>query len=281
MCSSDLVYIVEPAEAIEIVTQPTDFAGVVGDTATFTVEAEGATAYQWQVRPKGSENNWGSTSLAGAKTDTLTFAITAGRAGNEYRCKLTNDSNDVIYTNVVYIVEPFEIVTQPTDFAGVVGDTATFTVEAVGATAYQWQVRAKGSENNWGSTSLTGAKTDTLTFAITAARAGNEYRCKLTNNNNDVIYTDVVYIVEPVVETIEEDGVVYVKLTQNTVAIQSYSGNATSLAIPETVNGCTVTAVGACAFEGNQILESIDLPDTITVIGNKAFKNCINLREMH
>jgi hypothetical protein len=66
-----------------------------------------------------------------------------------------------------------------------------------------------------------------------------------------------------------------------TVEVKSYDGSAASVTIPQTVEGYTVTAIGEGAFEGNTALVSIDLPDTIEVIGARAFKNCTSLTTMN
>ena len=76
------------------------------------------------------------------------------------------------------------------------------------------------------------------------------------------------------------NDVTYEPLTDTTCAVISYSGSANSLVIPGTVNGMTVTEIGEEAFMDNKYLVSIDLPDTITVIRARAFKNCSNLSEM-
>lgn len=60
----------------------------------------------------------------------------------------------------------------------------------------------------------------------------------------------------------------------------AYNGSAATLEIPETVEQKTVTEVGAEAFAGNKTLTSIDLPDSITVIGKRAFADCTNLSQM-
>ena len=63
--------------------------------------------------------------------------------------------------------------------------------------------------------------------------------------------------------------------------IESYDGTLSSVVIPETVQGFTVVQVGPGAFEGNTVLTSIDLPDTITVIAQRAFAGCSSLSDMH
>ena len=41
-----------------------------------------------------------------------------------------------------------------------------------------------------------------------------------------------------------------------------------------------VTKIGNSAFEGHTEIVSIDLPDSIQIIGQKAFMNCTNLSRM-
>jgi hypothetical protein len=38
--------------------------------------------------------------------------------------------------------------------------------------------------------------------------------------------------------------------------------------------------IGESAFEGDEKLKEINLPSTVTVIGKRAFKNCVNLSKM-
>lgn len=60
-------------------------------------------------------------------------------------------------------------------------------------------------------------------------------------------------------------------------SLLSYSGTATSITIPQTVNGITVTSVGENAFADSNLIEII-MPSTVKAIGAGAFSNCIQLR---
>ena len=76
------------------------------------------------------------------------------------------------------------ILAQPTDQSGAVNAKAYFTVSALGVNlTYQWQYSEDGG-TTWATTSLTGAKTPTVTVTITAARDGFMYRCVITDQNN-------------------------------------------------------------------------------------------------
>ena len=85
---------------------------------------------------------------------------------------------------------------------------------------------------------------------------------------------------EPSTEEFVRDWVTYEVLDGGILRVRSYDGTATSLTIPQTVEGYTVVEIGTSAFEGNQVLQSIDLPDSIQTIGRRAFKDCSNLRSM-
>ena len=74
-------------------------------------------------------------------------------------------------------------------------------------------------------------------------------------------------------------GVVYT-LKNQSWTVKKYKGSAKSVTIPSKILKVAVTEIGASAFEGNQHLEVINLPDSIKVIGAKAFKNCKNLKNM-
>lgn len=49
------------------------------------------------------------------------------------------------------------------------------------------------------------------------------------------------------------------------------------VAIPSTLNGLRVTAIGASAFEDNLLMTSVAIPDSVTRIHNYAFYNCSSL----
>ena len=76
------------------------------------------------------------------------------------------------------------------------------------------------------------------------------------------------------------NDVEYKILDESTVEVFKYHGSATDLTIPETVEGYKVVQIGISAFENNETIVSIDLPDTIVVICTKAFKNCKKLSTM-
>ena len=63
----------------------------------------------------------------------------------------------------------------------------------------------------------------------------------------------------------------YTALADNTACINSYNGKAESLIIPGEIGGMTVSSIGSGAFENNNNLVSVEMPDTITAIESSVF----------
>ena len=99
------------------------------------------------------------------------------------------NTNLASYNDTTYVPH---IITQPTNFEGQLGNTASFTVIASNVKAYQWQHKIG---NTWADSSLTGYKTKTLSASITEARLAYKYRCKITGKDDTIIYTDEVQMV--------------------------------------------------------------------------------------
>ena len=170
--------------------QPTTQKVKAGTTAKFTVSATGSgKTYQWQCKTRSS-GSWRNCTFTGSKTATMSVSATTDRNGYYYRCKITDSAGNVIYTNAVRLYV-LGIKTQPTSKTVKSGNTAKFTVSATGSgLTYQWQY--KTSSGTWKNTTLTGAKTATLSVKGTSARNGMQYRCKITDSAGNVIYTNAV-----------------------------------------------------------------------------------------
>ncbi len=81
-------------------------------------------------------------------------------------------------------------------------------------------------------------------------------------------------------DTFTEGDFTYKVTAEGKVEVVKYNADAASVTVPETVKGCTVTSIGESAFEG-KVLSSVDLPDSVEVIGKRAFANCSNLANMN
>ena len=92
-----------------ILTQPVDTEIAMNELGYFTVVAANVTAYQWQYQA-GGVGDWldiNPTLAPSAITDSLGQLVTAaGFYLRNYRCKMTGKDGEVVYSNVVKILEP-------------------------------------------------------------------------------------------------------------------------------------------------------------------------------
>lgn len=81
---------------ILITKQPENVTAAVGETATFSVEANGdGLTYQWQWLGDGN-TGWRNTSLTGSQTNTITAEATEARNGYQYRCVVTDVNGNTV-----------------------------------------------------------------------------------------------------------------------------------------------------------------------------------------
>ena len=181
---------------LSIITQPEDYSGIVGETASFTVDATGKNfTCQWQVNTTGE---WKNSTMTGNDTCTLSVPIAAKRDGQKYRVILTDgDGNTVTSEEATLHVQPdpITIKAQPADYTGAVGGTATFTVEAEGENlSYQWQYQNAGS-NSWQKSSQSGNQTDMVSVPITAKRDGQKYRVVITDGDGNTLTSNAATLI--------------------------------------------------------------------------------------
>ncbi|MEP7377463.1 MAG: T9SS type A sorting domain-containing protein [Chitinophagaceae bacterium] len=174
--------------APSITGQPSSASVCAGSNRIFSITANNATGYQWQV-----DNGGGYTSVtnggvySGATTNTLTITgATAGMNGYAYRCVTTGSCTPNANSNgVLLTVNAAPAITgQPSGSSVCSGNNTSFSVSASNATGYQWQV-----DNGGGYTSVanggvySGATTATLTITgTTAGMNGYAYRCIATGS---------------------------------------------------------------------------------------------------
>ena len=73
-------------------------------------------------------------------------------------------------------------------------------------------------------------------------------------------------------------GILYHVSTDKTYAsVVSYSGTDTQIVIADTYNGVPVTKINNEAFKNNNLIQSIVIPDSVTSIGDAAFRGCTYL----
>jgi len=181
---------------LQIITQPEDYTATAGSTAVFEVEATGSgLTYQWQYLNAGA-STWRDSGMSGSDTAAISVPVTEARDGQQYRCVVTDGGGNTVTSEAATLTVTddagFSITLQPSDYTGLAGTTATFTVEADGTgLTYQWQYLTAGG-TIWHDSGMDGADTAALSVAITAARDGQQYRCVITDEDGNMVVSDAV-----------------------------------------------------------------------------------------
>ena len=80
----------------------------------------------------------------------------------------------------------------------------------------------------------------------------------------------------PLADTLTYGDLFYV-VNDDTIEITDCNIEATSVDIPEQINGCTVTSIGPEAFDICRNLTNVTIPNSVKSIGRGAFLNCNSL----
>ena len=166
-----------------------------GDSVTVSVvasadDSEGLT-YQWFRRvyiPEYDESYIMPIENADSDTYTLDEVTESG----EYECyvndKYGNYESAAITVN---LIGDLAIINGPDDCSVTEGEPAQFSVKATGAAAYQWQYSKNGGRT-WANvgTTMTSARTDTLTFTAKKSYAGYYYQCVVTGEDGTTVTSE-------------------------------------------------------------------------------------------
>ncbi len=192
-----------------VTSQPAPQTAREGETATFTIVASGSTpmSYQWQKN---------ELNVAAETTAVCTFAtVTMSDNGTRFRCIVVNpagsDTSDAATLTVTGI--PPSITTHPLTVTVLEGDSASFSVLAVGTAPLTYQWRRNGI-------AITGATGNRLTFAhATLVDSGIVLHCVVSNayghdtSNAAILSVDPApprIVVHPVMQTaVDGDSAVF------------------------------------------------------------------------
>lgn len=144
----------EKTEPLKIVTQPEDTTVKAGETAYMTVKAAGGEKpyeYQWLMSLDGARKQWDKVPGQTSATLSITTSETNSRLSPVYRCMVTDDNGDVVYSDLASITveqkqeeektEPLKIIDQPDSVTASAGDVAEFFIEVEGGTypySFEW-----------------------------------------------------------------------------------------------------------------------------------------------
>ena len=177
-----------------ITAQPEDTTAEAGSKAKFTVTATGKATltYQWQYR-KDDTREWTNSGQSGNKTATLSVSTTTSLNGYQFRCIVTDGNSRESYTNAATLTVNPRITRQPVDTSVYSGSTAIITVAAtgMGALQYQWQYMSP-SMTTWKKSGQSGNKTATLSVAAMDGLQGYRFRCAVTDESGQTVYSKAV-----------------------------------------------------------------------------------------
>src|SRR5208283_3596437 len=163
-----------------ITTEPTDQAVLEGANATFGVSATGGLplAYQWQ---ENGTNLTDGGNVSGTTTTNLVVSNVSATDVGTYRVVATNFAGMATSSNALLTIIPSPpvIVVQPTSQTTVVGETAVFTVTAIGTTPFSFQWSFDG-------TNLVDATNATLTLANIQLDQAGTYAVAVSNELGSV-----------------------------------------------------------------------------------------------
>ncbi len=211
-----------------VITEPSDTLVCDGESASFTVTADGVgLTYQWRI---GLIDLVDGGNISGATTATLTInPATIADEATDYNVVITGAfAPGTVSINVFLTIDEAPLITtQPTDETVCLGESASFTVVASGlGNTYQWR---KGLVNLVDGASISGATTATLTInPTTLLDAANDYNVVVTGTClPDAISDNVELIVDeaPIITTQPTDETVCLGESASFTVVASGLGN--------------------------------------------------------
>jgi len=234
------------ATAPAFALQPASLTVTAGQPAVFSVMVTGTAplTYQWQ------KNN---ANITGATSSTYTTPATvSGDNGATFRVVVTNSAGNATSMSATLTVNsaplPPSITTQPAHQTVTVGQTATFSVVAVGTAplTYQWQ---KNNANISGATSATYTAPPTV-----SGDNGATFRVNVTNAVASIMSNAATLTVNPIGTSPGTDVTTY----HNDVARTGQNTTETKL-MPANVNSTTFGLLRNLAVDGRVDAEPLYL----------------------
>ena len=286
-----------------IISNPNNVEAYVNDTAVFAISATGAgLSYRWQTR-SNSDDSWANVSptWGGYQSDTLSVPVTDDINESEYRCIVIDELGNQVVSKTATLLILSRILQQPADVAAASGETVSFTIFASGAgLTYQWQCSEDGGKT-WTDATENGSSTTTLELTMHISFSGYLYRCIIADSNGGSLTSNSAILTLPLIAfgtcgpnafwKLDNAGMLVIggsgtidNYTQNgslidggTAPWQYYYGRIKRIVVQE-----GISSIGDYAFAANQnnSIGGIDLPSTLTEIGDYAFCYTKNLSEI-
>jgi hypothetical protein len=177
--------------ATVINTQPSSTVECIGQTATLSVSAVGASlTYQWK---KGGNSISNGANISGAQTSILTITSVSATDAADYTCDIFSTCAATITssTATLSVIAPVSIITQPASETWCSGVSNELSVVASGGgtIVYQW---SKDGSNLSDGSGITGSSASTVNVGSpTGSNAGN-YAVRVSNSCNFITSSTAV-----------------------------------------------------------------------------------------
>ena len=172
-----------------IISQPESTTEPLGNTAMFSVKAEGdGLQYQWQFRSTAG-GAWTDSGISGSRTASLQVPVIGARNAIAYRCRVTDENGSSVDSAGAVLKVQTVIYQQPQNNVKAAGETAYFQTKISGVgLRYQWQYRTSASDS-WKASGLGGSSSNRLSVPVIKGRNGWRYRCMVTDANGSRVFT--------------------------------------------------------------------------------------------
>lgn len=157
-----------------ITAQPQGVTANYGTTATFSVSAVGLTTRTYQWAKVGGSNLSDGGNISGSHTSSLTLTGVSYLDAGSYTVTVTDNAGSIDSDQAsLSVIEPI-ITSQPSPVTIVAGNSATFSVSAIGAPTITYQWNKNGNPLNDGG-NISGSATSSLTVSSTSAGDAASY----------------------------------------------------------------------------------------------------------
>ncbi len=166
-----------------ITKQPTAAKAPIGQTVSASVKATGeGLTYRWYFK----NADMSGFSISSVTTATYSYEMTAAKAGRKAYCVITDKYGQTVTSQTVTFHVPNKpaITKQPTSRSAAIGSTVSTSVTATGeGLTYQWYFK-NADMTAFSQSSVT---TSTYSYEMTAAKAGRQVYCVITDQYGQTV----------------------------------------------------------------------------------------------
>ncbi|MBI5802424.1 MAG: immunoglobulin domain-containing protein [Verrucomicrobia bacterium] len=236
-----------------VASHPQSLTVLKGTNAAFSVTAggDGPFTYQWR---------FAGVNLAGATNNPLSLTNVQTNQAGLYSVVITSPFGSATSSNATLtVLDPPVIIVQPVSVSVLAGDTATFTVVAIGRPTLRYQWCKNGVD-------IAGATNATLTFTSISTNDVANYCVKVTNSDGSVTSVNAALTI-----SLRALQVVSTQTTNLT------AGTAITVPVALLAEGGENRVLGSVAYDANKL---VFVSVTTPVAGTLASTNVIGAGQL-